>query len=187
MDNVLEFTIVTSTGSHLTVNAYSHPDLFWALRGGGGGTYGILTSVTYNTHPSEPVVFVALEAPNITSPNITQSILSEFIRFHPTLTDLGWGGYSYITPVSFSFLGVAPNTSWADTNVIKPLFDFVDNATFGNALETTIPFDSFYTLYSTILNPSAAVGNLVAQNIEIVTRLLPIDLVENGYEKIAEV
>ena len=30
-------------------------DLFWALLGGGGGTYGILTSMTYRTYPSLPV------------------------------------------------------------------------------------------------------------------------------------
>ncbi|KAG6327489.1 hypothetical protein ID866_11600, partial [Astraeus odoratus] len=40
VDNAVEITVVTSTGEHLTVNNYQYPDLFWALRGGGGGTYG---------------------------------------------------------------------------------------------------------------------------------------------------
>jgi hypothetical protein len=187
VDNVLEFTIVTSSGSHLTVNAYSDPDLFWALRGGGGGTYGVLTSVTYNTHPTEPVVLVVLEALNITSPNTTQSIVSEFVHFSPNLTDLGWGGYSYITPQTFQFFGVSPNTSWADTNAtIKPLFDFVGSATGGNVVATTIPFDSFYTLYTTVFSPSSGEGNSIGQNVEIISRLLPRDLVETNYEKVAE-
>ena len=32
-------------------NACQHPDLLWALRGGGGGTYGVVTRVTLMTHP----------------------------------------------------------------------------------------------------------------------------------------
>jgi len=47
VDNAIEITVVTSTGEHLTVNDYQYSDLFWALRGGGGGTYGVITSVTY--------------------------------------------------------------------------------------------------------------------------------------------
>ncbi|KIK55608.1 hypothetical protein GYMLUDRAFT_264112 [Collybiopsis luxurians FD-317 M1] len=73
VDNAIQFTVVTSSGSHLTANVYSHPDLFWAnLRGGGGGTYGVLTSVAYDTHPEEYVVFVATEA--AATPAIAQSI-----------------------------------------------------------------------------------------------------------------
>ncbi|RGB43288.1 Glucooligosaccharide oxidase [Rhizophagus diaphanus] len=42
-DWVLEAEVVTSDGSLLIANAESHSDLFWALRGGGGGKYGIVT------------------------------------------------------------------------------------------------------------------------------------------------
>ncbi|EIW73961.1 FAD-binding domain-containing protein [Coniophora puteana RWD-64-598 SS2] len=44
VDNVVQMTVVTSAGDRLMVNAYQHADLFWALRGGGGSTYGIVTS-----------------------------------------------------------------------------------------------------------------------------------------------
>jgi FAD/FMN-containing dehydrogenase len=49
VDNVLQFTIVLANGSLVTANSYQHPDLFWALRGGGGGTYGVVTSASYKT------------------------------------------------------------------------------------------------------------------------------------------
>jgi hypothetical protein len=42
-DLVLEAEVVTSNGSLLIASAESHADLFWALRGGGGGKYGIVT------------------------------------------------------------------------------------------------------------------------------------------------
>src|SRR5581483_8629332 len=42
-DLVLEAEVVTANGSVLIANNISYPDLFWALRGGGGGKYGIVT------------------------------------------------------------------------------------------------------------------------------------------------
>jgi FAD/FMN-containing dehydrogenase len=49
-DNVLAIELVTADGEILQVDAESHPDLFWALRGG-GGNFGVATSFTYRVHP----------------------------------------------------------------------------------------------------------------------------------------
>ncbi|KAF7161722.1 hypothetical protein CNMCM5623_007209 [Aspergillus felis] len=46
VDNALEFSVVTASGDLVTANAYQNSDLFWALRGGGGGTFGVVTQVT---------------------------------------------------------------------------------------------------------------------------------------------
>ena len=48
-DNLLAVELVTAAGEVLEVDASSHPDLFWALRGG-GGNFGIATSLTYRLH-----------------------------------------------------------------------------------------------------------------------------------------
>ena len=45
-DHVLSAQVVTADGKTLTASPSSDPDLFWAIRGGGGGTYGILTELT---------------------------------------------------------------------------------------------------------------------------------------------
>uniref|UniRef100_A0A0W0EZJ3 Putative FAD binding domain-containing protein n=1 Tax=Moniliophthora roreri TaxID=221103 RepID=A0A0W0EZJ3_MONRR len=83
VDNATQFTIVTSSGSHIEANAYSHPDLFWASRGGGGGTFGVVTSVTYKTHDSLPVSLVTVFA-NLTSPAMARSIVSGYLRIQPS-------------------------------------------------------------------------------------------------------
>ena len=44
----------------MIANAYQNDDLFWALRGGGGGTFGIVTSVTIRVHPNVPVIRASL-------------------------------------------------------------------------------------------------------------------------------
>jgi FAD/FMN-containing dehydrogenase len=49
-DNLLAVELVTAAGAVLEVDAGSHPDLFWALRGG-GGNFGVVTSFTYRLHP----------------------------------------------------------------------------------------------------------------------------------------
>jgi len=46
---LLEAEIVTADGSVLVVNACNHPDLFWAVKGGGGGAFGVLTKLTLRT------------------------------------------------------------------------------------------------------------------------------------------
>jgi len=54
-DNLLAVELVTAEGDVLDVDATSHPDLFWALRGG-GGNFGVATSFTYRLHPLEMIV-----------------------------------------------------------------------------------------------------------------------------------
>ena len=48
--NLIEAEVVTADGITRVVNAHQEPDLFWALKGGGGGSLGVITRVTFRTH-----------------------------------------------------------------------------------------------------------------------------------------
>src|SRR5215831_14761501 len=48
--NLLEAEVVTADGAVRIANAARNPDLFWALKGGGGGTFGVVTRLTLRTH-----------------------------------------------------------------------------------------------------------------------------------------
>lgn len=97
-DHVLELQVVLPSGDLVTANECQHQDLFWAMRGGGGSTFGIITSVTIAAFPSVPHITVTALVG--TSPNTETYwdgiayILTQF----PRLSDLGISAYTYILP-----------------------------------------------------------------------------------------
>ncbi|KXX75975.1 Bifunctional solanapyrone synthase [Madurella mycetomatis] len=54
-DQVLEWELVTPRGEYLTATPEKNKDLYWALAGGGGGTYGVVLSATLKAYPDGPV------------------------------------------------------------------------------------------------------------------------------------
>ncbi|GAB1215628.1 hypothetical protein ATERTT37_004820 [Aspergillus terreus] len=97
-DNALEFTIVTAEGDLITANQYQNGDLFWALRGGGGGTFGVVVNVTLRTFDEVPVMLTSF---NITTAHGNPSFWEALTQFHaaiPGLNDANGSGYYWITP-----------------------------------------------------------------------------------------
>ena len=173
VDNVLEITVVTADGDHIIANAYRNEDLFWALRGGGGGTWGVVTSVTYQTHPSTSFSSAFLLA-NSTNVNSTQNLLTEIIRLTPSLVEQGYGGYGVGAPGQILFFLMSPNVTAEQTQAtFSPLFEFAISQPGLSVENYTLlyqDFSQFYELLST--------DGLVGIPSEISSWLLPKDVIE---------
>src|ERR1700744_2820763 len=62
-DQLTSASVVLPSGQSVTASAANNPDLFWALRGGGGGNFGATTSLTFATFPTKDVDVVNLNFP----------------------------------------------------------------------------------------------------------------------------
>lgn len=58
-DNLIAADVVTADGNRITTDAYHNPDLLWALRGG-GGNFGVVTSLEFQAHPVGPETWLGL-------------------------------------------------------------------------------------------------------------------------------
>ena len=72
-DNLLEATVVLADGTAVVCNSAKHPDLYWALRGGGGGNFGIVTRLVFRTHPVGQVATYVLEWPWSDAKDVAQA------------------------------------------------------------------------------------------------------------------
>jgi hypothetical protein len=176
---------VTSTGQYLTVNSHKNPDLFWAVRGGGGGTYGIVTSVTYRTHPSLPLTAVFFGANSTNNATFSQ-FLAEFMRIQSGLADAGFSGYALIEPDAIQWFYIALNVTQAQANkTVDPFFAFANNLTsegLNVSIALTQPFPSFYSWYTLLF----ATGQQVGSSQEIASRLITRDVIEQNPQALAD-
>jgi FAD/FMN-containing dehydrogenase len=81
VDSLLSADVVLHDATVVTASESSHPDLFWALRGG-GGNFGIVTSLTYRLHPVGDVLAGMLLHPLDRLPQMLR-FYREFVRGAP--------------------------------------------------------------------------------------------------------
>jgi hypothetical protein len=74
IDDVLAAEIVTADGQVLEIDADSHPDLFWAIRGG-GGNFGVVTRLKFRLHEVDNVVGGMLMLP--ATPEVVRAFVAQ--------------------------------------------------------------------------------------------------------------
>lgn len=125
-DQTLEWEVVTGDGRLLKANRETNSDLYWALSGGGGSTYGVVWSLTYKAYPD----FVT-GAANLTfsNANISQDTfydaVGEYQALNPKIVDAGAMSVWILTNTSFTLTQLtAPNMTTAEvTSLLKPFTD----------------------------------------------------------------
>ena len=155
IDNLLEADVVLADGSFVTVSETQHPDLFWALRGG-GGNFGVVTSFVFRLHPlshltAGPMLWPLQQAGEVlrwyreviaTAPDA----LSGFFAFMtvppgPPFPEALWG--EQVCGIVWSYTGDDPASTFAPIRAQfgPPVLDWVGPMTH-SALNTM--FDGLY-------------------------------------------
>jgi len=65
--------------------------MFWALRGGGGGTFGVVSKLTMRTHPMPSTVGIVAGAIRAATNEDFRNLIRALVRFLPDLCDDHWG------------------------------------------------------------------------------------------------
>lgn len=155
IDNLLEAEVVLADGRIVTASETEHPDLFWALRGG-GGNFGIVTSFTFRLHPVRNV----LCGPTAWPVSETSNVLSWYREFMPQQSEDLYGFFAAMTvppsdafPTAFHlhkacavvwcYLGAPADAedALAPVRAMGPAFDGIGEAPYP-ALQST--FDPLY-------------------------------------------
>ncbi len=175
---LLEAEVVTADGVARIANACTHPDLFWGLKGGGGGSLGVVTRVTLRTRELPEffgAVFAVIKA---RSDDAFRKLTARIVGFyHDHLFNPHWGEQISFQPgntlrISMVFQGLDRQRA---TNIWRPFFDWVSASpqefSFESQAIIDIPAREFWNAdylkknYPTVLvsddRPGANAGNFL--------------------------
>ncbi|KAK1460253.1 FAD binding domain-containing protein [Colletotrichum melonis] len=142
-DQALEYEVVTADGKIVTASRMENADLFWALSGGGPGTFGVVTAVTVRAYPDATIGGVGLQtAASYTTQEKWWQMLDAFHSLLPGMTDQG---AMVVFLYSSSVFAINPLTAYNKTaeeakTILQPFLDVLANL--------SIPYSSAATNYS---------------------------------------
>ena len=177
-DNTLEFEVVTVDGQHLVASPSQNSDLYWALSGGGAGTYAVVLSMTMKAHPDGPTAGASLSFAN-TNPENYWAGVSAFQTHLLTLNSIP----GFATSWGFDNQGFALNvatlpggTELNMTAAFDPYIAELRNLNITLVSYNTTVHPRFYDHYQHYTFPDA----IYATNSSIGGRLIPRETVQNN-------
>lgn len=128
VDNALQFTVVLANGEVVVANDAQHPDLFWALRGGGASTWGVVVEVTFRAHPAPSVLSYAQFNAIATNSTLFKMMLQKFVEVQPAISKSGFSGYWYNTDNRLKFLYTSLNTNDSEASkILQPFVSYIQS------------------------------------------------------------
>ena len=125
---LLEAEIVTADGEVRVANACTNPDLFWALKGGGGGSWGVVTKLALRTHDLPQHMGGAWGKIKAQSDDAFRRLIAKFIEFYAaSLFNPHWGEQVHFSPDNtFEISMVCQGLDRASAKAVwQPFFDWV--------------------------------------------------------------
>jgi hypothetical protein len=128
--SLLEAEIVTADGRVLVANSCTNSDLFWSIKGGGGGTFGVVTRVTLETHELPALFGVVNATIQATSDAAFRRLIGNLLSFYGgNLLNPHWGEQIVlkahrVLTIRMMFQGIDRGTAEA---IWRSFFDEIDN------------------------------------------------------------
>ncbi|MCJ1377384.1 hypothetical protein MMC17_000479 [Xylographa soralifera] len=179
-DQTLEWEVVTANGTLVTASQTQNTDLYWALSGGGGGTYGVVLSLTAKAHPDGPVGGAKL---SFTSTNISEeNYWAAIAAWHaglPALVDSGTMTLYLIEAAAFTIEAItAPNHSIASVYALLQPFTTILAGLNISYVQNITSFPTYYQHFNSYFGP-LPFGSWPAALL-VGGRLLPRSVVETS-------
>ncbi|KAE9362698.1 FAD-binding domain-containing protein [Stipitochalara longipes BDJ] len=188
-DQVLSLEVVTADGRFITVDPNTNTDLFWAMRGGGGSTWGVVTSLIVKAYDasllasiSAPIIFSTgntTDGGPIVSNETFWKAMEIYFAYVPTICNAGGVGYNFIYNLDgilkFDLLFLMPGMTLAQANQFaNPMYEAFGalgiNLTNPNVqTKRSIKSPSLVNLAPTPY-PSRGAG---MENVRLASRLIP--------------
>ena len=203
VDQAVDFEVVLTNGTVVTADACTNSDLYFALRGGGGGTYGVVTKVHYKVYPKTAITVVqySLLASDYGKYwELISKAVAQFFEFwiekSPDLSNDWCGGFFGPFHLHLVYCGTASEmqtkdgffsefTTWYNDNLDKS--QMVENE-WGSYPPSYVEYDSWYEYKGgagAYQNPASTdqTGNSYNGIESMSARLMPEAIVrENGHD-----
>ncbi|KAK9775080.1 putative FAD-binding PCMH-type domain-containing protein [Seiridium cardinale] len=149
--NVLEWEVVTASGEYLVATPPENADLYWALSGGGGGTFTVVLSMTTMIHPDGPVAHGALTFNLTGSPSESSfwEAIGLLFQHLPSLVSDRNSLQFEILNNTFDLFGITvpdPNSTAVQT-LVAPYLSALDtlNISYAFSYESSATFLDYFT------------------------------------------
>ena len=182
-DQVLEYEVVTADGRIRRASPEEHPDLYWALSGGGPGNFAVVKGMTVRAHPVGEVGggVILIQSKDAPSPEVFGEVVKRFHALAPAIID---HGASVVYSISGGVFKVGPFTLVNSTGeyirdtVAAPFLAALEEleVTPVTTVFTTLSFLDHYDRY---LGPLPW-GTLATSGLQFGGRVVPRSALENN-------
>ncbi|KAJ3571520.1 hypothetical protein NP233_g3700 [Leucocoprinus birnbaumii] len=173
VDRTLEYKVVTPDGKLRVANECQNTDLFWALRGGGGGTFGVVLESTVLASPRVALPTLIFSFPH--DANTTGRIWTIMAENGLKWAKEGWGGFSQAGVVILLNPKLTMDEAQAS---LAPLLTVGKELQAANATATNVLFTEFPSWFAFSEAFTSAFVAITGSSLALASRLVPSSLFE---------
>ena len=185
-DQTLEWEVIDGNGHFLTATRTQNPDLYWALSGGGGGTYGVVYSLTAKAHPSFSVTgaVISFSAEGSGLDPFFEAV-GYYHKLLPGYTAAGGVAIAQITNTSFLLTPLTFPNMTADrvTDMLQPFLNRLDEIGISYHIDIT-ESSTFLEHYKALIEPNPT---QLVENAQYGGRFIPLSVIQENNDELTAV